>query len=56
VIFSTMVGAVEIARKLPDRVAQEKVLASSRDFSRAASDCFSAVSEDAQLSRPKLLG
>jgi TetR/AcrR family transcriptional repressor of nem operon len=32
VIFSTMVGAVEIARMLPDRVAQEKVLASTRDF------------------------
>jgi TetR/AcrR family transcriptional regulator, transcriptional repressor for nem operon len=32
VIFSTMVGAVEIARMLRDRVAQEKVLASTRDF------------------------
>lgn len=32
VIFSTLVGAVEIARMLPDRVAQEKVLASARDF------------------------
>ena len=32
VIFSTMVGAVEIARILPDRVAQQKVLASTRDF------------------------
>ena len=32
VIFSTMVGAVEIARMLPDRAAQEKVLASARDF------------------------
>src|SRR6266567_6276662 len=32
VIFSTMVGAVEIARMLPDRVAQEKVLASTREF------------------------
>lgn len=32
VIFSTMLGAVEIARILPDRVAQEKVLASTRDF------------------------
>jgi TetR/AcrR family transcriptional regulator, transcriptional repressor for nem operon len=31
-IFSTLVGAVEIARLLPDRVAQEKVLASARDF------------------------
>jgi TetR/AcrR family transcriptional repressor of nem operon len=31
-IFSTLVGAVEIARMLPDRVAQEKVLASARDF------------------------
>jgi TetR/AcrR family transcriptional repressor of nem operon len=32
VIFSTMAGAVEIARMLPDRVAQEKVLASTREF------------------------
>ena len=31
-IFSTMVGAVEIARMLPDRLAQEKVLASAREF------------------------
>jgi TetR/AcrR family transcriptional repressor of nem operon len=31
-IFSTMVGAVEIARMIPDRAAQEKVLASVRDF------------------------
>jgi TetR/AcrR family transcriptional repressor of nem operon len=32
VIFSTMVGAVEIARMLPDRSAQEKVLSSTREF------------------------
>lgn len=32
VIFSTMVGSVEIARMLPDRVAQEKVLSSTREF------------------------
>lgn len=32
VIFSTMIGAVEIARMLPDRGAQEKVLASAREF------------------------
>jgi TetR/AcrR family transcriptional repressor of nem operon len=32
VIFSTMVGAVEIARMLPERAAQEKVLASARTF------------------------
>ena len=32
VIFSTMVGAVEIARMLPARAAQEKVLASARNF------------------------
>lgn len=32
VIFSTMVGAVEIARLLPNRAAQEKVLASAREF------------------------
>ncbi len=32
VIFSTMVGAVEIARMLPDRAAQEQVLLSTREF------------------------
>ena len=32
VIFSTMVGAVEIARMLPDRSAQERVLSSTREF------------------------
>jgi TetR/AcrR family transcriptional repressor of nem operon len=32
VIFSTMVGAVEIARILPDRAAQERVLSSTREF------------------------
>ena len=32
VIFSTMVGAVEIARMLPDRAVQEKVLVSARNF------------------------
>lgn len=32
VIFSTMTGAVEIARLLPDRAAQEKVLAAAREF------------------------
>ncbi|MBV9770800.1 MAG: TetR/AcrR family transcriptional regulator [Bryobacterales bacterium] len=31
-IFSTMIGAVEIARLLPDRAMREKVLASTRDF------------------------
>ena len=31
-IFSTMIGAVEIARMLPDPAMQEKVLASARDF------------------------
>ena len=31
-IFSTMVGAVEIARVLPDPAMREKVLASARDF------------------------
>ena len=31
-IFSTMIGAVAIARILPDRAAREKVLASARDF------------------------
>ena len=34
VIFSTMVGAVEIARMLPEG-AQEKVLETTRDFSLA---------------------
>ena len=32
VIFSAMIGAVEIARMLPDRAMREKVLASTRDF------------------------
>jgi TetR/AcrR family transcriptional regulator, transcriptional repressor for nem operon len=31
-IFSTMIGAVEIARMLPDPAMREKVLASTRDF------------------------
>ena len=31
-IFSTMIGAVQIARLLPDREVQEKVLESARDF------------------------
>jgi TetR/AcrR family transcriptional repressor of nem operon len=31
-IFSTMIGAVEIARILPDPAMGEKVLASTRDF------------------------
>ena len=31
-IFSTMIGAVEIARMLPDRAMRERVLASTRDF------------------------
>jgi TetR/AcrR family transcriptional repressor of nem operon len=31
-IFSTMIGAIEIARTLPDRAMRQKVLASTRDF------------------------
>ena len=31
-IFSTMIGAIEIARMLPDPAMREKVLASARDF------------------------
>ncbi len=31
-IFSTMIGAVEIARMLPDRAMREKVLAGTREF------------------------
>ena len=31
-IFSAIIGAVEIARMLPDRAARERVLASTRDF------------------------
>ncbi len=31
-IFSTMIGAIEIARILPDRTARAKVLASAREF------------------------
>jgi TetR/AcrR family transcriptional regulator, transcriptional repressor for nem operon len=32
VIFSTMIGAMQIARMLPEQAGQEKVLASARDF------------------------
>ena len=32
VIFSTMIGAVQIARMMPDRAVQENVLASAREF------------------------
>jgi len=32
VIFSTMIGAIEIARMLPERAMREKVLAITRDF------------------------
>ena len=32
VIFSTMIGAVQIARVLPERAAKLKVLASAKDF------------------------
>jgi TetR/AcrR family transcriptional regulator, transcriptional repressor for nem operon len=31
-IFATMMGAIEIARMLPERAMREKVLASARDF------------------------
>jgi TetR/AcrR family transcriptional repressor of nem operon len=31
-IFSTIIGAVEIARMLPDRAMRDKVLESARDF------------------------
>jgi TetR/AcrR family transcriptional regulator, transcriptional repressor for nem operon len=31
-MFSTMMGAIEIARMLPDAAMQEKVLGSARDF------------------------
>jgi TetR/AcrR family transcriptional regulator, transcriptional repressor for nem operon len=31
-IFSTMIGAIDIARILPDHAMREKVLASTRDF------------------------
>jgi len=32
VMFSTMIGAIEIARLLPDPSVREKVLGSARDF------------------------
>ncbi len=32
VIFSTMIGAIQIARVLPDRAMREKVLAGTKDF------------------------
>jgi TetR/AcrR family transcriptional regulator, transcriptional repressor for nem operon len=31
-IFSTIIGAIEIARMLPDAAMREKVMASARDF------------------------
>lgn len=31
-IFSTMIGAIEIARLLPERAAQQKVLSNAREF------------------------
>jgi TetR/AcrR family transcriptional repressor of nem operon len=31
-IFSTMIGAIAIARILPDQVARARVLATARDF------------------------
>jgi TetR/AcrR family transcriptional repressor of nem operon len=31
-IFATMIGAVEVARMMPDRPARERFLASTRDF------------------------
>ena len=31
-VFSTMIGAMEIARMLPERAMREKVLANTRDF------------------------
>jgi len=31
-IFSTMIGAIALARILPDPAARERVLASARDF------------------------
>jgi TetR/AcrR family transcriptional regulator, transcriptional repressor for nem operon len=31
-IFSTMIGAIDIARLLPDGAVREKVLASTSDF------------------------
>jgi len=36
VIFSTMIGAIEIARMLPKRAMREKVLAITRDFLRGS--------------------
>ena len=35
VIFSTMIGAVEIARMMPNPVSREKVLGSARDLLRS---------------------
>jgi len=31
-IFSTMIGAIDIARMLPDPAMREKILASTREF------------------------
>ena len=31
-IFSTMIGAIEIARMIPDREARERILARNKEF------------------------
>lgn len=31
-IFSAMIGSIEIARMIPDRAARERILANTRDF------------------------
>ena len=48
-IFSTMIGAVEIARMLPDRAMREKVLGAREIFSCAASDLLSHEAQGTSL-------
>ena len=48
-IFSTMIGAVEIARMLPDPAMREKVLASAQRFSLAQLLTSSIIPEYGQF-------
>jgi TetR/AcrR family transcriptional regulator, transcriptional repressor for nem operon len=41
-IFSTMIGAIEMARMMPDGVARERILTTTRDF---LFDAFSSVGD-----------
>ena len=45
-IFSTMIGAIEIARLLPDPAIREKVLGSARDFLLRSFRCPQSLASD----------